>query len=399
MDKRNTNVIGRQSGRQKRKAKGTVKVESDKGWLRLRFTHAGKRRAFALGMPDTIINRKFAEQKARQIELDILSNNFDSTLQKYKPQKTKEEIEADLVTAEELILRFIEYKSKFVSSSRSLEKYQTVLTHLKSFNLNSKSIVGSLASESATDFKPDYSEQFYQYLSKKLAPVTLKQSIVWLSACWQWGIEQKIVESDPWKSLIKRVKIPPKQMPKPFTSEEIKAIIKGFDQDRYYSHYAGFVEFLFGTGCRTGEAIGLCWKHLNEDCSTVWIGESLSRGIRKATKTNRARTITLTPRLRSLLLSMRSENLDLDRSVFTSPKGNPIDDHNFRNRAWKSVLSKVGVEYRKPYNTRHTLISHALNQGMNPVEVAQLTGHDVQTLYENYAGNVNSRPMLPEIIL
>ena len=131
MDQRNTDVIGRQSGRQKRKAKGTVKIESDKGWLRLRFTHTGKRRAFALGLPDTIINRKFAEQKARQIELDILSNNFDFTLQKYKPQKTKEETEADLVTAQELILKFIEYKSKFVSSSRSLEKYQTVLTHLK----------------------------------------------------------------------------------------------------------------------------------------------------------------------------------------------------------------------------------------------------------------------------
>ncbi len=82
-------------------------------------------------------------------------------------------------------------------------------------------------------------------------------------------------------------------MPKPFSQEEIKAIIQGFEQDKYYSHYVEFVEFLFGTGCRTGEAIGLCWKHLNEDCSTVWIGESLSRGIRKATKTNRARTITL----------------------------------------------------------------------------------------------------------
>ena len=188
-------------------------------------------------------------------------------------------------------------------------------------------------------------------------------------------------------------------MPKPFTSDEIKAIIQGFEQDRYYSHYVEFVEFLFSTGCRTGEAIGLCWKHLNEDCSTVWIGESLSRGIRKATKTNRARTITLTSRLQSLLLSMKYESFDLEQSVFRSPKGNPIDDHNFRNRAWKSVLAKVGVDYRKPYNTRHTLISHALNQGMNPVEVAQLTGHDVQTLYENYAGNVNSRPRLPEIIL
>ena len=141
----------------------------------------------------------------------------------------------------------------------------------------------------------------------------------------------------------------------------------------------------------------MLWKHLSEDCSTVWIGESLSRGIRKATKTNRARTITLTSRLQSLLLSMKSEDFDLEKPVFTTRQGNLIDDHNFRNRAWKSVLGKVGVEYRKPYNTRHTLISHALARGMNPVAVAQLTGHDVQTLYENYAGNVNSRPMLPEL--
>ena len=391
-------IIGRETGRQKKKPKGTVKVESDKGWLRLRFTYGGKRRAFALGLPDTNINRKFAEQKARQIELDIISSNFDSSLQKYKPQKNSEDTKANLITAEELILKFIEYKSKFVSSPRSLEKYQTILTHLKSFDFNGKTVTDSLSNRPAIELQQDCSEQFYQYLLGKLAPITFKQSIVWLSACWQWGINQEIVEFDPWKSLIKRIKVPPKQMPKPFTKKEIKAIIQGFEQDKYYSHYVEFVEFLFGTGCRTGEAIGLCWKHLSEDCSTVWIGESLSRGIRKATKTNRARTITLTSRIQSLLLSMKSENFDLEKPVFTTRQGNPIDDHNFRNRAWKSVLAKVGVEYRKPYNTRHTLISHALDRGMNPVAVAQLTGHDVQTLYENYAGNVNSRPMLPEIL-
>jgi integrase len=29
--------------------------------------------------------------------------------------------------------------------------------------------------------------------------------------------------------------------------------------------------------------------------------------------------------------------------------------------------------------------------------VAELTGHNVKTLYEHYAGNVNSRPTLPEL--
>ncbi|MCG8367835.1 MAG: hypothetical protein MJA27_31445 [Pseudanabaenales cyanobacterium] len=69
----------------------------------------------------------------------------------------------------------------------------------------------------------------------------------------------------------------------------------------------------------------------------------------------------------------------------------------FRNRAWTTIIDELGIDYRKPYNTRHTFISHALDMGMNPLEVAQLTRHDVQTLYENYAGSVNSRPRLPEL--
>lgn len=35
---------------------------------------------------------------------------------------------------------------------------------------------------------------------------------------------------------------------------------------------------------------------------------------------------------------------------------------------------------------------------MNPEKALQLTGHDIQTLYENYAENVNNYSRLPEII-
>jgi integrase len=99
-----------------------------------------------------------------------------------------------------------------------------------------------------------------------------------------------------------------------------------------------------------------------------------------------------------MLLARRPENPDADGLVFPTPHGHAIDDRNFRNRAWKTVLSGLNIDYRKPYNTRHTLISHALDLGMSPVMVAQLTGHDVATLYENYAGSVNSRPRLPELM-
>jgi len=197
--------------------------------------------------------------------------------------------------------------------------------------------------------------------------------------------------------MTKRIKPAPKQPSKPFSKEEMGEIIQAFRSDRYYHYYADYVEFLFGTGCRTGEAIGLKWKHVSDDCSTVWIGESLSRGERRSTKNNRSRTIALTPKLQAMLLAKRPADFDREELVFTAPRRGAIDDGNFRNRAWKTVLTRLEIDYRKPYTTRHTLVSHALDLGMNPVMVAQLTGHDVQVLFKNYAGNVNSRPQLPEL--
>lgn len=70
-------------------SKGSIVLDSREGRLRLRLPRAlfnGKQTYLSLGIEDTKLNRKLAEQKKRQIELDILSNNFDFTLAKYKPQ-------------------------------------------------------------------------------------------------------------------------------------------------------------------------------------------------------------------------------------------------------------------------------------------------------------------------
>jgi hypothetical protein len=76
-----------QSNSSSRKAsKGSVQVKSSHGRLQLVFSHAGKRHYLSLGVPDTKTHRKVAEIKAGQIELDILSGNFDATLEKYKPE-------------------------------------------------------------------------------------------------------------------------------------------------------------------------------------------------------------------------------------------------------------------------------------------------------------------------
>ncbi|MEM8604029.1 MAG: DUF3596 domain-containing protein [Cyanobacteria bacterium P01_H01_bin.121] len=65
--------------------KGSVRVKKTNGRLQLVFSFGGKRHYFSTGFADNHMNRKVAEMKARQIELDIASGNFDQSLKKYKP--------------------------------------------------------------------------------------------------------------------------------------------------------------------------------------------------------------------------------------------------------------------------------------------------------------------------
>src|SRR6476469_4824785 len=65
----------------------SLNIEVFKDRLRLARSWQGKRFWLYIGLPDTKPNRKAASIKARQIELDMASGNFDPSLVKYKPQK------------------------------------------------------------------------------------------------------------------------------------------------------------------------------------------------------------------------------------------------------------------------------------------------------------------------
>lgn len=74
-----------------RSSKGTVKVESDKGWLRLRWSWSGKRYVLSLGLSDDPINRSIAQRKAEIIQADIRLEQFDPTLVKYRAQTERQD--------------------------------------------------------------------------------------------------------------------------------------------------------------------------------------------------------------------------------------------------------------------------------------------------------------------
>jgi integrase len=221
-----------------------VTIENHKGRLRLRWLYQGKRCTMAVGVDDNATGRAQAKRKASEIELDIAAGYFDPTLLKYKPQllgKTATEI-----SAPELFNRYVDAiaREKNLASS-SLRRYQGIRSHIEErLNIPSVSVCDRVAGD------------FASYLKEHVCARTAREYLWMLSSCWGWARgKYRVTEANPWTAQIARVKPQPKQKVKPFTIAEIRVILSAFECDRYYHHYFCFVAFLFGTGCRLGEAI------------------------------------------------------------------------------------------------------------------------------------------------
>ncbi|TAM96022.1 MAG: site-specific integrase, partial [Rhodanobacteraceae bacterium] len=72
--------------------------------------------------------------------------------------------------------------------------------------------------------------------------------------------------------------------------------------------------------------------------------------------------------------------------VFCTGSGGPIDNDNFTNRIWYPLLRHLGLEKRRPYQTRHTCATLWLAAGENPEWVARQLGHvDTTMLFKTYS--------------
>ena len=364
-----------------KKPKGTVAITVDKGRLRLRWQAEGKRYTLYLGILDTPENRKLAQAKAISIELDVNSGNFDKSLNKYK-STTKRTVEKPIeirYSANEILQAYTEQCKHL--DPRTIEKYKALCNHLLAFELKHQEI------------EP---QKFIEYLKTYQKARTIRDRLAILKATWRLATSKQLTQKNIWLAIdAKSIKTGTKQPPKPFSKEEINAILKGFKESEKYSFYYNYVRFLFLTGFRTGEAVGLRWRHIADDYSYIWVGEIITNGQQKPAKNHKDRIFPCNQELKEFLLSIKPDNSTANDLIFTSPKGQPINANNFCRRAWRTILTAAGIPFRKPYNTRHTFVSHCLISGMHPLEVAPITGHDVQVLYKNYAGNVTGKAEVP----
>jgi integrase len=344
--------------------KGSVSViaEKDRG-LRLRWRYQSKQYSLALGIPDSRVNRTQAEIKARLIEVDIQTGHFDQSLDKYRNREQLERKREQSGLRAKLAKRLeIQHNSAD----------QAVLSLLEQSGIEVESLAGA--------------ESFIGWIrfTRKVKPSTLQRYLNTLKAVDPENFRHISIQQES------------KGIPMAYTLEQQQGILRFLKSSQEYGHYHDLVKFFLLTGCRTSEALGLQWKHVDFDRKAIYLVESLASSkdgslIRKSTKTGKGRVFNMTDPI-EVMLRERVELLGRDPEglVFPAVRGGIIDRRNFVRRCWRACLEAVGIEWiprqTTQYKTRHSAISRALASGVDPVAVAAQTGHDVKTLYENYAG-------------
>lgn len=383
--------------RSRRKAKtGSVKVRSSNNRLQLVFTHAGKRHFVSLGLSDTPLNMKQAQDLAFEVQRDLEYGEFDPTYQKYKPIAEVSASTSEAETAPGLITlwdRYVEYVATEASPNTINGTYAPVKAHM-------------------LRCKTDGLEDPLQFRKELLKATTSSQAcrtLMQLSAACDWGLKHELVAANPFKGMYLELEATKPPPPVAYSVEERDLIIQAFETHKgrgfSFQHYAPFVKFLFWTGCRPCEAVGLRWGSVAPDCSKVHFHESIvevsgKKQRRRTTKTSVKRWFTCPTRLKELLQTIKPENPDPDSLVFPGLKGGAMSAKNFNQRAWSAIVTSLGLDVKEgitmtPYNCRDTFITLQALEGHSSTTIARWVGNSSKVIEERYLDKLRMDGLRP----
>lgn len=155
-----------------------------------------------------------------------------------------------------------------------------------------------------------------------------------------------------------------KSVKRPLTDQEIEKIEKCKDRA------APITLIILGAGCRTADV----FRALTEDCyEDYFVGGS-------KTKAGDRRTIMISSVGLSAYQSLRQKAiLKGCRRLMDAYDGN-TDQRNFVKRDLKPMLKALGIEGVTLHSLRHTMITKALESGVDKVALTQMVGHsDIET--------------------
>lgn len=200
-----------------------------------------------------------------------------------------------------------------------------------------------------------------------------------------------------------------KRLPDPLTLAERDAILGDMTQ-RYDPRVVAYFIFAFYTGMRPEEMIALRWSDVDFTSGTARVQRvrTFKGSERDGSKTHTERDVDLVPQALAAIQAMkpytfmkRGAGEDQSADVFENPLTDKPwhDERSQRDTFWRPSLKRLGVRWRRAYNTRHTFATAALMAGVPPAYIAAQLGHSVQMLLTKYtrwiaADGGNARALL-----
>jgi len=279
-------------------------------------------------------------------------------------------------------MSFSKYASLYLDFKKHELKHSTFC---KYESIVSSRLLPYFGSADITDIKPSDVKKWL-YSIDDVGSKSKRHYLGVLSGIFQEAFYDEVIQKNP----VKHVRLPKYYSPviKPFTADEVKSILDNVQNFNYRVYLA----IAFYTGMRSGEIIALKKEDINFDAGLIRVARSRSRFGETTPKTRYSiREIPIIELLKPYIIDIMNSH-DKEYLFITQYKEPYRDTHVFTLRYWKPLLKDLGIEYRRPYNTRHTYATNMLYRNLvSPVQLAQLLGHSsTQMVYDVYVKYVET---------
>jgi len=360
---------------------GSVRPRAETGKLFIDFRYQGQRCREQTLLDDTVANRRRLERLLDKIEQDIAVGTFDyaSTFPN-SPRARKFARHSEQLNGAPLLSEFVKewwqenafrWKRSGIKNMRStLDKH--LLPTFGGMTVNQISKGDILKFRAGLAELPGRSGS--KLSNKRINNIMQPLKSILDEAAERYGFVS------PFRS-IKRLPVNKPDL-NPFSLAEVMLFLEEVRQD-----FRNYYTTRFFTGLRTGEADGLRWKNVDFGRGLIYVREAFTYGEMDTTKTPGSdRDVQMSSLVRDALLEQRKLTITNSEFVFCNRDGRPLDQANVTKRIWYPTLARLGMEKRRPYQTRHTAATLWLAAGENPEWVARQLGHSSsQMLFQTYS--------------
>ena len=369
---------------------GSVRVRKETGKLFMDFRVEECRFREQTALPDNATNRKKVEKLLARIEAKIMLGQFDyaeyfpgsKNIPKFLKLQNKPVLTVVKTSAVDCPT-FSEFSEQWMNE-RKVEWRASHTRNVKAIvgnGLNAffgTAAVNAITKEDLLAYRTQLSKKPGRGKNKTLGPKTINAHMTLLKTIMEEASDRFDFEN-PYKN-IKPLRLQRSHV-EPFSLIEVNKIIETVRAD-----YRNYYTVRFYSGMRTGEIDGLQWRFVDFERRTISIRETLVAGNVEYTKTDGSQREI--PMLGPVFDALRNQYAATGngRYVFCNSSGQPLDHNNVTKRVWYPLLRLLGLDQRRPYQTRHTAATLLLASGENPEFVARFLGHSsTEMLFKVYS--------------